>query len=295
MMNKMITKFNVIIPMAGESSRFDYNFKPFLNLDNRVFIEHVLDSFGKLDIESYNFIITEEQEKNNSIFETLKKIFPQIYNKINVVIINKKTHGPFQTIRTGLHQLNHLDNVFICDCDHYVNVDPILFKLEQKNYLDIIIPVWTIKDYEYKNWGKVIIDSKNDYIVDFCEKEKFEKTSQFYAKGVIGCYYFKSSSEILNSKKDNVNFSDFFKDNHKNYDIDLAHIESAYFFGDPKMVKKAVQDRRKKETVFCDVDGVLLKHKDCSNDFIDDNFIIGMAAEKIKKWRLKLQKKTLGR
>ena len=38
-------KLNIIIPMAGESSRFNYKFKPFMLLDNKTFIEHVLDSF----------------------------------------------------------------------------------------------------------------------------------------------------------------------------------------------------------------------------------------------------------
>ena len=38
-------KINIIIPMAGESSRFNYNFKPLLFLDNRRFIEHCMDSF----------------------------------------------------------------------------------------------------------------------------------------------------------------------------------------------------------------------------------------------------------
>ena len=43
-------KMNIVIPMAGESSRFNYNFKPFLQLDNRVFIERVLDSFKDVEI-----------------------------------------------------------------------------------------------------------------------------------------------------------------------------------------------------------------------------------------------------
>ena len=51
-------KFNIIIPMAGEGSRFDYKFKPFIKLDDRSFIEHVLDSFVCYDsnITCYYFI-----------------------------------------------------------------------------------------------------------------------------------------------------------------------------------------------------------------------------------------------
>ena len=31
--------FNIIFPMAGESSRFDYEFKPFLQISDETFIE----------------------------------------------------------------------------------------------------------------------------------------------------------------------------------------------------------------------------------------------------------------
>jgi 2-C-methyl-D-erythritol 4-phosphate cytidylyltransferase len=84
---------NVLFPMAGESRRFNYKFKPFLYLDNRQFIEHTLEPFIKYDkiINSYNFIVTEEQEKENNVTNKIKEIFSEISNKINVLIIPMKT------------------------------------------------------------------------------------------------------------------------------------------------------------------------------------------------------------
>ena len=38
-------KVTVIIPMAGRGSRFDYEFKPFLKIENETFIERSVGSF----------------------------------------------------------------------------------------------------------------------------------------------------------------------------------------------------------------------------------------------------------
>jgi GTP:adenosylcobinamide-phosphate guanylyltransferase/thiamine kinase-like enzyme len=271
--------------MAGKSSRFDYNFKPFLNLDNRVFIEHVMDSFDNLEVNTFNFIIRKEQENLNQVTNKLKNVlFPHLSKKINVIVIDDDTDGPFQTIRRGLKKISNIENLIICDCDHYVDIAPITEKL-QNDFLDIVIPTWKIKPEEQKNWGKVIVNQGTNTVVGFCEKQIFQEKPPLIARGTIGCYYFRTPLSITEAKKDYVHFSEFFSENHKNFNIGLAQINKAYFFGDPKMAKKAIEERRKKETIICDVDGVLLKHKSCSNDLIADNFIIGSASQKIKQWR----------
>ena len=48
-----VMKCNVVIPMAGAGSRFSiagYNVpKPFIEFDNKMMIEHVLNSFKKIN------------------------------------------------------------------------------------------------------------------------------------------------------------------------------------------------------------------------------------------------------
>jgi len=280
--------FNIIIPMAGKSSRFDYNFKPFLNLDNRVFIEHVLDSFSNVEVDSYNFIVRRDQESSNQVSKTLKeRLFPHLSKKINVVLIDKQTEGPFQTIQLGLKKLGALSKIIVCDCDHYVDIRPMIEKVGDNPCVDIVIPTWDIHPNEHKNWGKIIVNPSSESIVNFSEKQPFVNTSEAVARGIIGCYYFKSSEQIQNSPCDLLHFSQFFSKNHKDLNVELAKIKTAYFFGDPKMAKKAIEERRKKATIICDVDGVLLRHKGCSNDIVEDNFVINDAAKKIQEWRSK--------
>lgn len=272
---------NIIILMAGESSRFDYKFKPFIKLNNRTFIEHVMDSFIKYDkkINSYNFIITEKLEKMNNVEYVLKQnLFNNLENKINVIIINKKTSGPYQTLINALK--NEISNLIICDCDHQINIKPIITSINE--YIDIIIPLWNISYNEQHNWGKIVI--KDNKIIKICEKEIIEPEDDINIFGMIGCYYFKSSNLLTNNSIYN-NMSDFLKSNYNNLNIKTVKITEAFFFGTPNMVKNTINIKRNYETIICDIDGVLIKHNNHSNNNYNDNILIKESVEKFKKWK----------
>jgi thiamine kinase-like enzyme len=273
--------------MAGESSRFNYKFKPFLYLDNKRFIEHTLDEFIKHDsiIESYNFIITKEQEKINNVINTINEIFPNLLNKINILQISEKTPGPYQTLQSAILEnttINNINNIIICDIDHSVNITPIIDKLNIYKNIDAIIPVWNINYDEHKNWGKVILN--NNKINRFCEKECVEKIPNQEVFGLIGCYYFKNIN-ILPYDNKYINFSDFFNNNFLKINIEIANIKKAYFYGTPEMVEKTIKLRRTFETIFCDIDGVLIKHNNSSNNNLKDNILIGNCVNKLKNLR----------
>jgi hypothetical protein len=277
-------KFNVIIPMAGEGSRFEYKFKPFIKIDDRTFIEHALDSFIAYDsnILFYYFIITKEQEDKYNVSETLNQILHNIHSKIKVVCLENKTEGPYQTIINGIN--DNIQNCFICDCDHKITIDPIMELLDNStNIPDIIIPTWEISEKEYSSWGKVIINGENK-VIDFCEKEKINCDENERICGMIGCYYFKSTS-ILDFSRQYVNMSDFFKNNSHNIIFDTCRINHAYFFGTPSLLNECIEQRRNYENIICDVDGVLIQHSPNSNTKPEDNVLIKDCAKKIFDWK----------
>ena len=272
--------------MAGESSRFNYQFKPFLYLDNRMFIEHTLEPFIKYDsiINSYNFIVTQEQENANNVTKTLNDIFTNISIKINVFIIPKKTNGPYQTIQSAFllsQSTTIMHNIIICDIDHSINITPIVDILTSSTTIaDIIIPIWNITEDEHKNWGKVLFYKQK--IERFCEKEIIEKIEYQSVYGLIGCYYFKTQ-DILFKTNDYINFSDFFSNHFNKLNIETVSIKNAYFYGTPEMAKNTIKFRRTFETILFDVDGVLIKHKNSSNDNIEDNILLGNCVKKLKE------------
>lgn len=289
-------KFNIIIPMAGESSRFNYNFKPFIKLDNRTFIEHCLSAFLKYDnlIESYNFVVTREQENKLDVKSKLKNsLFPNYVDKINVFILPEKTRGMYQSVYNIFEYYSNINkskniekytNMILCDCDHHINVEPMIKYLLNNETPDILIPIWKINDNEHLNWGKVIINNVTNEIVRFCEKEYVKHELNKTVNGLIGCYYIKNPN-LLHEDENLLNMSDFLSQKYKELDIKFIRLTDAYFFGTPDMVVNCIKQHRKLESIICDVDGVLLKHNPHSNDLLENNKLLGDCVEKLKKWR----------
>jgi bifunctional N-acetylglucosamine-1-phosphate-uridyltransferase/glucosamine-1-phosphate-acetyltransferase GlmU-like protein len=204
-------KFNVIIPMAGDGSRFDYKFKPFIKLDDRTFIAHVLGTFVcyENNIECYHFILTKVQVDLHNVTKKLQEIFPEINKKIKVVCLDNKTAGPYQTVINAIG--GNLNNVFICDCDHAITIKPMMTELLNSETPDVLIPIWEMKENEQSNWGKVVMNN-NGRILNYYEKEHIQCKENEQIYGIIGCHFFKSTS-LLDYTVPYVNMSDFFKNN----------------------------------------------------------------------------------
>ena len=83
-----MSKFNLIFPMAGESRRFNYQFKPFLQISDQTFIELAYHRFKKYEkkIHRLYFIITKEQDDKINIKEKLDSLF--IY--FHLIVLHEK-------------------------------------------------------------------------------------------------------------------------------------------------------------------------------------------------------------
>ena len=214
---------NVIFPMAGESARFGYYFKPFLSVDDKIFIERAIQPFLKhVDkIDRFFFIITKEQEEEYSVSEKLNELFS--FEKF-FVIIPEKTSGPYQTIQMALKNgLVVDDSSIICDCDHEIDVDYIF-----DNYQDFecIIPVWEIGSNEYHKWSKIVYNKGK--ISNIYEKDNVTSNEVF---GIIGCIYFNNLTYFLETGK-------YVSDAIRKIFIDCLNINTYFprkvsFFGDP--------------------------------------------------------------
>ena len=89
--------FNVIFPMAGKGSRFNYKFKPFIKISDLTFIQLAFKYFIKWKeyINNIYFIITKEQDKLFNVTSKLKDYFSDY--KYKLIILDKETKGPFET------------------------------------------------------------------------------------------------------------------------------------------------------------------------------------------------------
>lgn len=272
-------KINLIFPMAGDGSRFFYEFKPFLKLGDQTFIEHAVEPFYKFDeyIDKVYFIFRQDQEEKSGVTDYLRNNILFDDNKIVTCILPRKTPGPKKTVEF-LVKKEKIQNAIICDCDHKINVDKIFDKILKTNFKEVVIPVKKIDENESKNWSKIVI--QGDSIISIVEKQ-YVNFAKYLIYGIIGCIYFPSLEDFLSC--DGEYISDYIR--RKVFDdekVNLAQVGKSYFFGDPEMLNKTLEERRSECSVFCDFDGVLVKHSNHSTNNIDENIFIEENIEKIK-------------
>tara|TARA_R100001463_G_scaffold135530_1_gene198986 strand:- start:1521 stop:3572 length:2052 start_codon:yes stop_codon:yes gene_type:complete len=274
-------KLNLIFPVAGEASRFGGTFKPFLNIGDITFIDVTFEPFKKWSeyIDTVYFICTEKQEELFDVTEKMKKIIS--HKNVEIIKIKDKTPGPYQTIKQGIEIAGIKGDSIVCDCDHTLNVDNIFEKFISKEKFDAIIPTWKIGKDEHANWSKVVSDGDNVRMI--CEKEKVEG-DRFLVEGIIGCILFndiekKFISETMIYVSDCLQF--LLRGNKK---LIRVEVDSADFYGDEPMLENYINKRRKQCTILCDIDGVLLKHKNHSTCNPDENLKL-KGVEKINKWK----------
>jgi hypothetical protein len=275
---------NVIFPMAGDGSRFNYKFKPFLYATEKRFIELAKEPFNILNEDysvQYIFIFREDHNNIYNVQNKLNEIFPN--DKKLFYIIPTKTQGPLETLQYAINNLNLTGPSFVCDCDHSINITPIYNILKYDIESDIIIPVWNINEDEFKRCGKVVID-KYDNIQSFYEKQFVPFSSDYNVKGLIGCYYFKDITILLNTSK-RENISDFLVDNKDTLKYKISYISEAYFFGDQPTLEKFRADRAKKMTIFIDLDGTIIKQNENYSVISNEMELLPGSLENLNNWK----------
>lgn len=255
--------FTLIFPVAGEGSRFGGTFKPLLPIGDITFIEKAYEPFRKHEdrIDEVLCICTKDQEKQYNAVEQLSTCIP--HKNVRVVVIDKPTSGPLKTVQSAIKKAKLVGPAVICDCDHSLDVDPIVEQISLSQ--DALIPTWSIDESEYANWSKVMHDDGKIRLI--CEKEHLASNT-YTVDGIIGCVWFKDLTDILE-----IN-GDYISDALKKYverkkSVGIVPIKKAFFFGTPEMYNTCVNQFRKQLTIFCDIDGTLVEHKnhsDCEAD-----------------------------
>ena len=138
---KMFSGAN-LIPMSGEGKRFKkYGYrvtKPLIEVNNKPMILNVCKTFPKS--KNWNFIINNNDDKNNRIENLIKKIDL----KSNIIRVKKITNGPAESCYFAKNKINENDPLFISSCDY-------LTIFNQKNWQKIIKnkkidgAIWTFK------------------------------------------------------------------------------------------------------------------------------------------------------
>ena len=262
-------KINIVIPMAGLGSRFkDAGFelpKPLISVNDKTLIQHSVDSLG---IDGNYIFITRKYENELDNID-LSRILSELVPGSTEIKIDKITSGASETC---MYAADYIDNdapLIITNCDQIINWDSKEF-IEKINYLNADGAVVIYHSTDPKN---SFAEIKDGFIVKMVEKNAINDNA------LVGIHYWKHGKDFIESAKNLMsNFKDKgisepYVSETYNYLINKGKSVIPFFvgpndyicLGTPEEVTKYLNkikeyDPNKPKTIFCDIDGTILKH-----------------------------------
>jgi UDP-N-acetylglucosamine diphosphorylase / glucose-1-phosphate thymidylyltransferase / UDP-N-acetylgalactosamine diphosphorylase / glucosamine-1-phosphate N-acetyltransferase / galactosamine-1-phosphate N-acetyltransferase len=204
MVNKI--KINIVIPMAGNGSRFVQagykNPKPFIDVNGKSMIQRVMDNLAfKDDNYEINYFLIAKQEHLNQEEQTVKYL-KEKYN-VTFITIDKTTEGAACSVLFARKYINNDDMLIFANSDQIVdfNVKNFIDDAINKN-LDGSILTFIDKERSPK-WSFAQIDN-NNIVKKVAEKQVISQ----YA--TVGIYLFQKGSIFVNGAIDMIINNDRF-------------------------------------------------------------------------------------
>lgn len=283
------------MPMAGLGSRFKiegYDIpKPLIKVEGVTLVEHSVTS---LNIEGNYVFITrkfDDESHNEELSRILKKLKP---NSVEIRI-DKPTRGAVETAMFARTLVNNDEELIITNCDQILKWNSGAF-LEDSRKEGIEGSILLFFSNDPKNsFAKV---DKNGIVTNVVEKKVISND------GLVGVHYWKKGSDFVRSadsllanyESDGKNecyisesYNYLIKEGKK---IAGVRISSNQFIplGTPKdlsiylgKIKEFYTEKPK--TIFCDIDGTILKHIHRFSDIVNNHpIVLPDVVNKINEW-----------
>jgi dTDP-glucose pyrophosphorylase len=279
----------ILIPAAGRGTRinagssgyipkvvFSVGTKPLCYWAHRVFKRWI--TAGLINQDDIIFIIRDVEDRKYNLTETIKK---NTHPNVNVMGITEITRGPSETVNEALKHLN-LDStepVFMSDCDHYFSSGGLVNAIQVDDFpeeSDILLSVADTNSV-VPSWSYARLDEGGAYPRVLEIREKDPKMALAGAPGVVGCYGFKSIDlfqslfkalvETCNTSEELYMSSVVAVALAQKKKVAAAYSRFAYPLGTTHEIEEflnilpAVESGFEDRSIFCDVDGVLLRHQ----------------------------------
>ena len=232
---------NVVIPMAGEGSRFrkeGYDVpKPFIDVDGQPMIKRVIDN---LNIPNRRLIFIVRDEHYDEYIERLREIM----DDNSIVITTSKTEGAASTVLQAHYLINNDDKFTI------VNSDQIIFRKNCFEFGDQSAILTFFDDSGSKKWSYAkVMDGK---VVSVREKVPISS----YA--TVGLYYFAKGRYFVEAAMDMIISNDRYNDEFYvcpsfNYLIKRGRVVKSWLIsnnawvslGTPELLKRYLKEKDK--------------------------------------------------
>ena len=193
-------RVNVVIPMAGEGSRFSavgyYKTKPFIDVAGKPMIQWVFDNIesSKVDLQFIVIIRKEHDVKFN-----MSNKIREIKSNVKIVYADKLTEGAACTTLLAEQLYNNETPLFIINSDQFLEWDSSKYWEEmiaeqnstQGNIVCFKIP---IKNNDIK-WSYAAIDTETNYVIDVQEKKVISENA------TVGAYYWRRGADYVKYAK----------------------------------------------------------------------------------------------
>lgn len=179
---------NILIPMAGEGSRFKsagYTFpKPLIDVNGKPMIQCVVEN---LDFDAnYIFLVRSEHiRKYEGLVDTLDRI---TNGKFNFVEVEGLTEGAACTALLAERFINNDEDLLIANSDQYIEYQPENFSLI-KNITNVDSAVFTFNAVHPK-WSFVKTNSRG-FVTEVAEKKPISNIA------TCGIYWYRKGSDFV--------------------------------------------------------------------------------------------------
>lgn len=183
-------KINILIPMAGQGSRFSeqgYVFpKPLIDVQGEPMIKRVVDSLG-IDAK-YNYVVQKEHYEKYNLKEFLENLTPGC----EIFLSDGITEGAAITCLLAEKVINSENPLIICNSDQIIEWDSreFMYSLLNKN-ADGGIAVF---NSNHPKWSYAKI-SETGLVVEVAEKKNISNLA------TVGVYYWKKGSDFVKYAK----------------------------------------------------------------------------------------------
>lgn len=280
--------------MAGLGSRFSNlginDPKPLITVNEKTLIEHSISSLGI----NANYIFVTRKYKDPSLNDKLSKLLKSIKPDSIEIVIDDQTSGATETALYAKKYINNNDPLIVTNCDQITNWN----SQEFINFISLEDPDGVVVLFKSSDIKNSFAEIDNGRVVRIVEKNAISDNA------LVGIHYWKHGKDFVESGENLV--KDFRKNGLPecyisetyNYLIAKNQKISPYFLqkncfiplGTPEDV--AVYNGKIKEyytekpkTIFCDIDGTILKHSHKFSDIVlFDPQILNGVLNKFNEW-----------
>ena len=180
-------KLNVLIPMAGEGSRFanvGYTFpKPLIDIRGKPMIQVVVEN---LSLDAHYIFIVRTEHRQKYALDTL---LPMIAPGCDIIEVDHKTDGAACTALLATQLINNDAPLFIANSDQYVDWNPVEFMYKmQESEADGGIVTFTAT---HPKWSFAAVDKDTGCVTEVAEKKPISDIA------TVGFYYWAQGKDFV--------------------------------------------------------------------------------------------------